>query len=79
MSKYQTKPRDGFGSLIGSTFAKINAAMVPGRWMSVDAIAKKTGLPKATVANSLHRGRYRKKRIYEYERLIRFKLIKKKK
>jgi hypothetical protein len=75
MSKYEAKPKDGLGARAGTVGAKINAAL-SGRWQTVDAIAKKTGLPKSTVANRLHRARYRHPNIFKYERVIRFRVIK---
>jgi hypothetical protein len=78
MSRYVGKPRDAYGAKEGTIRAKINAAFgKPGKWLDVDTIVKRTGLPRTAVYNRLHRGRY--KGIYGYKKSIRFKLNKKKK
>lgn len=72
--KYKCKPRDRHGSIAGSIAGKVNAAMNSNKWMSVDEIAKKAGIKRSSVQRRLQDGRI--KGIYEYKRIIEFRLKK---
>jgi hypothetical protein len=75
MSKYNSKPRDRQGSRKGTVAAKVNAVMRP-TWQSIEQITRKVrGATAQQVKMRLHIGHY--KGIYEYERIIRFKLKRK--
>lgn len=75
MSKYRPKKRDKHGVLADSVYGKVNGVMSKS-WQDADKIcakaAKKHKLTRAQVFARLHRGRRRG--LYEYERIIRFRL-----
>lgn len=75
MSKYKAKKRDDRGARIGTVAAKVNAVMSP-KWQTVEDIISKTKAPARSVRRRLYDGAT--KGIYEYERIIRFKLKRKK-
>jgi hypothetical protein len=75
MSTYKPKKRDGLGAMDGSIAAKVNEAMT-GKWQSVEVIQKKVGMPMRSVRRRLYQGVYTG--LYEYERVIQFKLKKRK-
>lgn len=75
MSKYTPKPKDGHGSRKGTVAAKVNAVMST-RWQTIEDIQQKVkGATAQQVKMRLHIGRY--KGLYDYERIIRFKLKRK--
>lgn len=75
MKKYKAKQRDELGSRVGTTAARVNKAMSK-KWQNVETIISKTRLPKRAVVRRLHHGV--ELGIYEYERIIRFKLKRRK-
>lgn len=75
MSKYQPRPRDEHGSRKGTVAAKVNAVMAT-KWQTIEEITGKVrGATAQQVKMRLHIGRY--KEIYDYERIIKFKLKRK--
>jgi hypothetical protein len=74
MSSYKAKPKDGHGLRKGTKAARV-AAAVTSKWQTVEEIAKKAHLKRADVLVKLHAGR--NNGLYEYERIIKFKLKKK--
>lgn len=76
MSKYTAKKRDNFGARNGTVASKVNAVM-SGKWQNVEDIIKKAKAPARSVRRRLYNGA--EKGIYEYERIIRFKLKRKSK
>lgn len=75
-SRYKAKKRDDLGSRKGTIAAAVNRVMTP-EWQTIEKIQKKTGRKMASVRRRLHHGV--EKGLYVYERIIRFKLKRKKK
>lgn len=75
-SKYKAKQRDGLGSRSGTIAAAVNRVM-KNSWQSIETIQKKSGRKMSSVRRRLHHGV--EKGLYEYERIIRFKLKRTKK
>lgn len=73
MSKYKAKKRDGLGARKGTVASAVNA-VITGKWQTVEDIQKKARKPMASVRRRLYHGV--EKGLYQYERIIRFKLIK---
>jgi len=71
MSKYQKIPEDRQGFRKGTKAARVNKAMST-QWQTLDEIQKGCKLPRYTVGLRLYRGV--KRGIYQYEKLIVFKI-----
>lgn len=74
MSKYRPKPRDQHGARKGTMAAAVNR-IISGRWQSIEDIQRRIKAPKKAVARRLYHGV--EKGLYEYEKVIRFKLKRK--
>ena len=77
MSKYKSKPKDAYGARQGTIAAKVNRAMEDRKWKTVDQVAQAAKINRAVVHRRLQHGRLIG--VYDYERVIRFKLKKGKK
>lgn len=73
-SNYRAKKRDALGSRTGTVAAKVNKVMTT-KWQTLGEIQEKVRAGKRSVARRLYNGV--EKGIYEYERIIRFKLKRK--
>lgn len=76
MSKYKAKKRDDLGSRAGTIAAAVNKVMST-KWQTVEEIQKKTKRSASSVRRRLYHAA--SIGLYDYERIIRFKLKRKKK